>query len=176
MDTGACCMGLKLDGEVVLLLGDCVFDDTRIGNCEGLRELSIPAEMLGIVVASTCGATVGVEVTLRLGFIVSWAEENVGIELGKLMSAGESLLASSSLINSMEGDKVRFNRILVIEGSIEYGILTDGLRLDCSMGSMLGNEDFNVTGTDNCEGVEEISILVGIVLGASEAIITGSTG
>jgi hypothetical protein len=56
MDTGDFWNGLKLG----LLLGNCVFDITGIGNCEGPVESSNLVEiMLGVTVASETGIATG---------------------------------------------------------------------------------------------------------------------
>jgi hypothetical protein len=60
MYTGAFWDGLKLDRGMGVLLGDCVFDATGKGNCEGLVESSaLVGYVLGMIVVSAIGKGTG---------------------------------------------------------------------------------------------------------------------
>ena len=100
----------------------------------------------------------------------------LGDDDGNSTKAGESLLASSSLI--YEGVSSEFVGPVTI--GMDTGDFWNGLKLGCEVGLMLGNCVFDVTGTGNCEGPVESSNLVGIMLGVTVAsetgIATGDTG
>jgi hypothetical protein len=64
----------------------------------------------------------------------------------------------------MEGNNVIIDVLGACEGGLDTGAVSDGTKLDCTVGSMLGDVVSNATGTSISEGLEEMATTLGIML------------